>query len=113
MTKAKRYDTVILTEAIGSFAKGAKGAVVEVYTTPYEAYDLEFVGEDGGTKGLLEAVRPPVVAHDLDVVGFVRRGEDFHHRAFLAGGKSAQGLGQFHRVVSFCLCHALGFRSGM
>ena len=58
MTKAKRYDTVRLTETIGTFSKGEKGAVVEVYATPYEAYDVEVVGDDGRTKGLLEAVRP-------------------------------------------------------
>ena len=33
MTKAKRFDTVRLTEAIGSFPTGEKGAVVEVYAT--------------------------------------------------------------------------------
>jgi len=32
--------------------------VVEVYTTPYEAYDIEIVTDEGQTKGLLEAVRP-------------------------------------------------------
>jgi hypothetical protein len=43
MTKAKRYDTVVLLEAINGFQKGEKGAAVEVYTTPYEAYDIEIV----------------------------------------------------------------------
>ena len=73
MTKAKRYDTVILTHAVGSFAKGEKGAVVEVYTTPYEAYDIEFVGDDGRTKGLLEAVRP----EQLEVVAAAGPGVRF------------------------------------
>ena len=56
--KAKRYDTVVLLEAIGSMQKGSKGAVVEVYTTPYEAYDIEIVTDEGKTQGLAEAVRP-------------------------------------------------------
>ena len=54
MTKAKRYDTVVLLESIGRFQKGEKGAVVEVYTTPYEAYDIEIVTDEGQTKGLSE-----------------------------------------------------------
>ena len=33
--------------------------MVEVYTSPYEAYDLEIVDDDGRTKGLLEGVRLP------------------------------------------------------
>lgn len=56
--KAKRYDTVVLQETIGNFQKGEMGAVVEVYTTPYEAYDVEIVTDEGKTKGLVEAVRP-------------------------------------------------------
>ena len=36
MTKAKRYDTVVLLEPISTFQQGEKGAVVEVYSTPYE-----------------------------------------------------------------------------
>jgi hypothetical protein len=58
MTKAKHYDTVILLESIGKFQQGEKGAVVEVYTTPYEAYDIEIVTDTGKTKGLAEGVRP-------------------------------------------------------
>lgn len=58
MPKAKRYDTVILLEPIGAFQRGEKGAVVEVYTTPYEAYDIEIVTDEGRTKGLVEGVRP-------------------------------------------------------
>ena len=58
MTKAQRYDTAVLLEAINGFQKGEKGAVVEVYTTPYEAYDIEIVTDEGTTKGLIEAVRP-------------------------------------------------------
>jgi hypothetical protein len=50
MTKANRYDTVVLLESIGVFQKGEKGAVVEVYTTPYEAYDIEIVTDKGKTK---------------------------------------------------------------
>ena len=71
MTKAKRYDTVVLLEAINGFQKGEKGATVEVYTTPYEAYDIEIVTNEGTTKGLIETVRPeqievvPVIPTDV------------------------------------------------
>jgi hypothetical protein len=58
MTKAKRYDTVVLLESIGRFQKGEKGAAVEVYTTPYEAYDIEMVNDEGQTKGVAEGVHP-------------------------------------------------------
>ena len=58
MTKAKRYDTVVFLEPIGVFQQGEKGAVVEVYTTPYEAYDIEIVTDEGKTKGIAEGVRP-------------------------------------------------------
>jgi len=58
MTKAHQFDTVILRESIGTFHKGEKGAVVEVYTIPYEAYDIEIVTDEGMTKGLLEGIRP-------------------------------------------------------
>jgi hypothetical protein len=58
MTKLKAYQTVVLRESIGRFQKGDKGAVVEIYTKPYEAYDVELVTDDGKTLGLLEAVRP-------------------------------------------------------
>ena len=56
--KAKRFDTVVLLEGIGGIPKGSKGAVVEVYTTPYEAYDVEIVTDEGKTEALAEAVRP-------------------------------------------------------
>ena len=85
MTKTKRYDTVRLTEAIGSFANGEKGAVVEVYTTPYEAYDIELVGDDGRTKGILEAVRP----EQLEVVAAAGTGVRFAAILLEAGGTSA------------------------
>jgi Domain of unknown function (DUF4926) len=65
MTKARLYDTVLLLEDIGSIPKGAKGAVVEVYTTPYEAYDIEVVTDAGSTEGLAEAVRP----QQIQVIG--------------------------------------------
>jgi hypothetical protein len=61
MTKAIRYDTVVLLEDIGGFQKGTKGVVVEVYTTPYEAYDVEVVTDGGQTRGVIEAVRPQEV----------------------------------------------------
>jgi len=84
MTKAKRYDTVTLTDVIGAFPKGEKGAVVEVYTTPFEAYDIEFVGDDGRTKGLLEAVRP----EQLEVVAAAETGVRFATIRLEAGGTS-------------------------
>jgi len=62
--KAKQYDTVMLAETVGRVPKGATGAVVEVYTTPHEAYDVEIVTDDGKTRGLLEAVLP----EQIDVV---------------------------------------------
>ena len=85
MTKAKRYDTVILTEAIDSFARGEKGAVVEVYATPHEAYDVELVGDDGRTKGLLEAVRP----EQLEVAAAAGTGVRFAAIRLEEGGTSA------------------------
>jgi hypothetical protein len=62
MTKAKHYDTVILLESVGTFQQGEKGAVVEVYTTPYEAYDIEILTDAGKTKGVVEGIRPEQVA---------------------------------------------------
>ena len=67
MTKAKRYDTVVLLGTINGFQKGEKGAVVEVYTTPYEAYDIEIVTDEGITKGLIEAVPPEQIEVVTDV----------------------------------------------
>jgi len=58
MAKAQRYDTVVLLESLGRFQQGEKGAVVEVYTTPYEAYDIEMVTDEGKTTGVVEGVRP-------------------------------------------------------
>ena len=58
MTKASRYDTVVLCQAVASFPPGEIGVVVEVYTAPYEAYDVELVADDGTTKALLEHLRP-------------------------------------------------------
>ena len=67
MTKAKRYDTVCLLEAISGFQRGEKGAVVEVYTMPSEAYDIEMVTDEGKTKGLLESVRPEQISLPTEV----------------------------------------------
>ncbi|MCB8943500.1 MAG: DUF4926 domain-containing protein [Ardenticatenaceae bacterium] len=58
MIKAKRYETVILAETIGEHPVGTKGAVIEAYTTPFEAYDIEIVDDDGQTQGFLEGVLP-------------------------------------------------------
>jgi hypothetical protein len=66
MTKVKRYETVVLQEAIGGFRRGELGAVVEVYTTPFEAYDVEIVADDGTTRGLLEGVRPNQIEPTAD-----------------------------------------------
>ena len=57
MTRANRYATVVLLEAINGFRKGEKGAAVEIYTAPYEAYDIEIITDEGKTKGLVEAAR--------------------------------------------------------
>ena len=73
MMKAKQYDTVVLLEAINGFQKGEKGTVVEIYTTPYEAYDIEIVTDEGTTTGLIEAVRPeqieviPTILTEVDL----------------------------------------------
>ena len=67
MAKTKRYDAVVLLETINGFRKGEKGAVVEVYTTPYEAYDIEIVTDEGITKGLIEAVLPEQIEVVTDV----------------------------------------------
>ena len=67
MTKAKQYDTVVLLEAINGFQTGEKGAAVEVYTTPYEAYDIEIITNEGITKGLIEAVLPEQIEVVTDV----------------------------------------------
>lgn len=56
MSEITPYDTVILKEPIGPYPKGAKGAVIECYTIPYEAYDIEIVTDEGITKGILEGV---------------------------------------------------------
>ncbi len=48
----------MLLEAVNGFQKGEKGAVVKVYTTPYEAYNIEIVTDEGTMKGLVEAARP-------------------------------------------------------
>jgi len=58
MTKLKLYDTVVLLETVGTFRKGTKGAVVEIYTEPYPACDIEVVLDNGQTVGLLESVQP-------------------------------------------------------
>jgi hypothetical protein len=74
MTKAKRYDTVVLLESIGTFQKGEKGAVVEVYTTPYEAYDIEIVTNEGKTKDVAEGVRPEQIEVSPMAIRIVNRG---------------------------------------
>ncbi len=72
MPKAKPYDTVVLRENIGAFRKGEKGAVVEVYSTPYEAYDIEIVTDEGKTKGFLEGIRP----EQIELLGTIRPPDD-------------------------------------
>lgn len=58
MNAIKLYDTVELLVPIGKFQPGILGAVVEIYTTPDLAYDIEIVTDEGKTDGLLEAVQP-------------------------------------------------------
>lgn len=70
--EVKQYDTVILLTPIAGFPKGEKGAVVEIYTTPYVAYDIEIVDDQGKTKGLLEGVRPDQVKPLLSLNGAIR-----------------------------------------
>ena len=41
--------------------------MVEVYTTPYEAYDIEIVTDEGKTKGLAEGLRPEQIGVSLKV----------------------------------------------
>jgi len=53
--KFDMYDTVIvlnnyLSEGV---LKGESGAIVEVYTKPHEAYEVEFLDEQGKTKAIL------------------------------------------------------------
>jgi hypothetical protein len=43
---------------MGAFQKGEQGAVVEVSSMPYEAYNIEVVTDKGQTLGLVEGVRP-------------------------------------------------------
>lgn len=70
--KAKRYDSVVLLEEIDGIPRGSKGAVMEVYSTPYEAYDVEIVTDEGKTEGLLEAVRPEQFQRLTEVPAGVR-----------------------------------------
>lgn len=53
--KFAMYDTVIvlnnyLNEGV---LKGESGAIVDVYTEPHEAYEVEFLDEEGKTKAIL------------------------------------------------------------
>ena len=66
MPKAKRYDRVMLLESVGDFPKDAWGAIVEAYTTPYEAYDIEIMTDEGRTIGLADAVLPEQFALKKD-----------------------------------------------
>jgi len=68
MTQIKPYDTVVLLEAIGSFPRGTKGAVVEIYTQPYQAYDIEIVMDSGQTVDILEAVQPNQIIRLQDLL---------------------------------------------
>jgi len=64
-TKAQPFDCVMLVENLTLHASdtklirhGSRGAIVEAYTEPFEAYDIEFVDESGNIIGLASAVRP-------------------------------------------------------
>lgn len=50
--KFSEYDTVVLTNDYESegLKKGGIGAVLMVYTEPNEAYEVEFVDDDGEVK---------------------------------------------------------------
>lgn len=55
----KEFDIVCLEidyEEYGVFA-GDVGAIVDVYSVPYEAYEVEFVNADGTTKAMF-AIKP-------------------------------------------------------
>ncbi|GEM_PF-874371 len=67
MTQIKLYDTVVLLETIDSFPRGTKGAVIEIYTQPQQAFDIEIVLDSGQTVGILESVQPNqiICLHDL------------------------------------------------
>jgi len=94
MAKAEHYDTVVLEGTIDRFPRGTRGAVVEVYTTPYEAYDIEVVTDEGKTRGLLEAVRPEqfeVVAAETTRIRFASiRVEDDGARAAVSFSDGTQ-----------------------
>lgn len=64
-TKAQPFDCVVLLEDLtlhGSNTKlirrGSQGAIVEAYTEPFEAYDIEFVDGLGNIIGLASAIKP-------------------------------------------------------
>ncbi len=64
-TKAQPFDCVVLLEALTLHSsntkvlrRGSRGAIVEAYTEPFEAYDIEFVDESGNIVGLASAVKP-------------------------------------------------------
>jgi hypothetical protein len=88
MSKAKRYETVALLEPIDGFHKGEKGAVVEVYTAPYEAYDIEIVTDEGETKGLIEGVHP----EQIEVIGSLLNKPQFAAIDLEADGRRAKIL---------------------
>ena len=58
--KAHPFDCVILLEELPQYGlcKGSQGAVVEVYTRPFEAYDIEFVDGAGNVPKLASALLP-------------------------------------------------------
>ena len=53
--KFQELDVVCLTKAVpgSGLSVGAVGAVVMTYTNPREAFEVEFVGEDGDTIAML------------------------------------------------------------
>jgi hypothetical protein len=54
-TLLKALDTVIATVNLPEHEvlAGDLGAIVEIYTTPHLAYEVEFVNPDGSTRALL------------------------------------------------------------
>jgi len=66
--KYSLFDVVVLEEDIPEYNLkiGMIGAIVDVYTEPEEAYEVEFCDSDGKTMGML-ALRPDQISH-VDMV---------------------------------------------
>jgi hypothetical protein len=61
--KVTSFELLQVVELIDDFpskgvTRGMRGAIVEKFETPSEAYDIEIVSADGATEVLLASVRP-------------------------------------------------------